>query len=119
MAAPNIVSLSDIRGKTNVANVTIPGSTLVSNPAASNTVYKISSLYISNIDGVSSADVVVRLERGGAGYPIANTVAVPADATLLVIDKNSGVYLEEGDSIYVAASANGDLVAVASYEELG
>ena len=119
MAAPNIVSLSDIRGKTNVANVTIPGSTLVSNPAASNTVYKISSLYISNIDGVASADVVVRLERGGAGYPIANTVAVPADATLLVIDKNSGVYLEEGDSIYVAASANGDLVAVASYEELG
>ena len=119
MAAPNIVSLSDIRGKTNVANVTIPGSTLVSNPAASNTVYKISSLYISNIDGVASADVVVRLERGGAGYPIANTIAVPADATLLVIDKNSGVYLEEGDSIYVAASANGDLVAVASYEELG
>ena len=119
MAAPNIVSLSDIRGKTNVANVTIPGSTLVSNPAASNTVYKISSLYISNIDGVSSAYVVVRLERDGAGYPIANTVAVPADATLLVIDKNSGVYLEEGDSIYVAASANGDLVAVASYEELG
>lgn len=119
MAAPNIVSLSDIRGKTNVANVTIPGSTLVANPSGSNTVYKISSLYVSNIDGVASADVVIRLERGGAGYPIANTVAVPADATLLVIDKNSGVYLEEGDSIYVAASANGDLVAVASYEELG
>lgn len=118
MANPNIVSLSDIRGKTNVANVTFEGSTLVANPSGSNAVYKISSLYVSNIDGVSSADVVVRLERDGTGFPIANTVAVPADATLIVIDKNSGVYLEEGDSIYVAASANGDLVAVASFEEL-
>jgi hypothetical protein len=119
MANPNIISLTDIRGKTNVANVTTITEALVTNSAGSNTVYKISSLYISNIDGVSSADIVVSLRRNDFNYQIANTISVPADASLIVVDKNSGIYLEEGDSLMVQASANGDLVAVASFEELG
>lgn len=118
MATPNIISLTDIRGKTNVANVSITGNVLVENSIGSNSVYKISSLYVANIDGVTSADFSVRLERGGAVYPIANTIAVPADATLLVIDKNSSVYLEEGDSLFIESGTDEDLVAVVSYEEL-
>lgn len=119
MANPNIISLTDIQGKTNVANVTTETLALVTNAAGSNSVYKISTLYISNIDGVSSADIVVSLRRDDFNYQIANTISVPADATLIVVDKNSSIYLEEGDSIMVQASANGDLVAVASFEELG
>jgi hypothetical protein len=119
MAAPNIISLSDIRGKTNVANVTTISTSLVSNNSGSNTVYKISSLYISNIDGVNPSILVdIIFDRNGVGFPIANAVPIPADSTLLVVDKNSGIYLEESDSIFVYASANDSLVAVASYEEL-
>jgi len=117
MAAPNIVNVTSIIAQTAVANVTTTGANLVSNGTSTNQVYKINTLYISNVDGVSSADIIVRLDRPGVkGFAIANTIAVPADATLVVIDKSSGVYLEEGDAIFVQASANGDLVAVASFE---
>ena len=44
--------------------------------------------------------------------------AVPADATLVLIDKNSSFYLEEGDILEGGASANSDLTYTISYEEL-
>jgi hypothetical protein len=47
-----------------------------------------------------------------------NTISVPADSTLSLIDKNSGFYLEEGDNIEAGASANGDLTITISYEDL-
>jgi hypothetical protein len=43
---------------------------------------------------------------------------VPADSSLVVIDKNSALYLEEGDNIEGGASAASDLVITINYEEL-
>jgi hypothetical protein len=43
---------------------------------------------------------------------------VPADSTLVVLDKSSAIYLEENDAIAALASANGDLVIHISYEEI-
>jgi hypothetical protein len=43
---------------------------------------------------------------------------VPADSTLVVLDKASAIYLEENDSIQALASAAGDLVIHVSYEEI-
>jgi hypothetical protein len=43
-------------------------------------------------------------------------VSIPADATLDVISKS--IYLEEGDELRLIASANSDLEAVCSYEEI-
>jgi len=37
---------------------------------------------------------------------------------LLPIDKNMGLYLNEGDILKIQASAAGDLSAVCSYEEI-
>jgi hypothetical protein len=37
---------------------------------------------------------------------------------LVLIDKNSGIYLEEGDILEGGASANGDLTYTINYEEL-
>jgi len=45
-------------------------------------------------------------------------VAVPADSTLIVIGKDSPIYLEEGDQIEAGASASGRLQIIISYEEL-
>ena len=118
MANPNIVNVSDIRGKTAVQSVTTTATPIVSNSAGSNKVFKINSLTIANIDGVNSADITVDLFRGGLAYEIAFTVAVPADSTLVVISKDTSIYLEEGDSLRCTASANGDLDAVCSYEEI-
>ena len=49
---------------------------------------------------------------------IASTIAVPADSTLVVVDKDTGLYLEEGDNIEAGASAASDLVITINYEEL-
>lgn len=118
MAAPNIVNVTTIRGNTAVQNVSTVATNIVANPAASNKVFKINTLLISNIDGVNSADITAEMVRGGAGYDIVFTVAVPADASLVAISKDTSIYLEEGDSIRLTASANGDLQAICSYEEI-
>ena len=82
----------------------------------SNKVLKVNALYVANVDGAVAADISVALYRSGVAYKIAHTVSVPADATLDVINKS--IYLEEGDDLRLTASANSDLEAVCSYEEI-
>lgn len=116
MAAPNIVGVTTILGKTDVQSVTTSATAITTNSAGSGKVYKINSLVISNVDGTNNADVTVDLFRSATAYHLAKTVTVPADATLVVISKDSAVYLEEGDALRCTASADGDLQAVCSYE---
>ena len=118
MAAPNIVNVTTILGKTAVQQVTTSATAIVTNGAASGKVLKVNALYIANVDGASAADISVGLYRSSAStsYEIAHTVSVPADATLDVISKS--IYLEEGDDLRLTASANSDLEAVCSYEEI-
>ena len=114
MAAPNIVNVTTITGKTSVLAVTTSATAIVTNSGSSGQVYKINALYVSNVDGTNNADINVDLYRSSTAYHIAKTVNVPADATLDVISKS--IYLEEGDSLRLTASANSDLEAVCSYE---
>lgn len=116
MAAPNIVNVTTITGKTAVMAVTTSATAIVTNSAASGKVFKINALYISNVDGTNAADITVDIFRSSTAYKIVNTVSVPADSTLDVVSKS--IYLEEGDAIRLTASANSDLEAVCSYEEI-
>lgn len=116
MAAPNIVNVVTITGKTAVQAITTSATAIVTNSAASGKVFKVNALYISNVDGTNNADVTVDLFRSSTAYRIVYTVVVPADAVLDVISKS--FYLEEGDSLRLTASANSDLEAVCSYEEI-
>lgn len=123
MAAPNIVNVTTITGKTTYAALTTTLTTvLLANAASSGKVFKINSIMVSNVDGTNSADVTVDINTAAAGsgtsYALANTIAVPADATLSVIDKTNSFYLEEDKSILGGASANSDLEIVISYEEI-
>ena len=103
-------------GKTAVQAVGISPTDIVTNSASSNKVYKINALYVSNVDGTNAATVNVDIYRSSIAYHIAKTVSIPADATLDLITKS--LYLEEGDSLRLTASAASDLEAVCSYEEL-
>jgi hypothetical protein len=116
MAAPNVVNVTSILGTTDVLNVTTTATAITTNSAASNKLYKINSLIVSNIDGTNNADITVDLFRSSTAYHLASTITVPADATLVVISKDMGIYLQEGDSVRCQASANGDLQAICSYE---
>lgn len=123
MAAPNLVGITTIVGITTFLNLSTTNATvLVSNPSNSNNVYKINSLIVANVDGASSADITVKVHNQAAGigvsFPIASTVAVAADSTLVVLDRASAIYLEENESITVTASAADDLSVVCSYETI-
>ena len=53
-----------------------------------------------------------------ATYRLAYQITVPSKATLVVISKDTSIYLEEGDYINLTASANSYLHGVVSYEEI-
>lgn len=116
MAAPNIVNVATITGKTAVQAVGTSATAIVTNSSGSNKVLKINALYISNVDGTNNAEITVDLFRSSVAYRIAFTVIVPADAVLDVLSK--AIYLEEGDSLRLTAGAANDLEAVCSYEEI-
>ena len=116
MAAPNIVNVATITGKTAVQAVGTSATAIVTNSGSSGKVFKVNALYVANVDGTNSADITVDLFRSSTAYPIASTITVPNDATLDIMSK--AIYLEEGDSLRCTASASGDLVAVCSYEEI-
>lgn len=118
MANPNVFSASALYGKTAGMAVTTSTVAIVTNSASSGKVYKVNSLIVANIDGTNSADVTVSLYKNTTQYKIANTIPVPADASLVVISRDNQVYLEESDSIRLSASANSDLQAVCSWEEV-
>lgn len=114
MANPNIVNVATINGKTDVFALTTVETNLVT--ATANTVFKINTIMISNIDGTNAADVTIKYNDGTNDRAIASTINVPADSTLVVSDKNSAFYLEENEIIKGTASADNDLECLISYE---
>ncbi len=116
MANPDIYNTSSILGKTDVLAVPASPTITAITTCATDKIYKINSLVVPNIDGVNNADITVDLFRASVAYRIASTITVPADSTLVVISKDMGFYLEEGDALRVSASAAGDLQAFCSYE---
>ena len=119
MAAPNILGATSIYGKSVGAAL---GTTLTTTllTCAADKVLKINSIIVSNVDGSSAADASVTFYDSSAtgSYRLASTVTVPADSTLVVLGKDSPIYLEENHSIRGGASANSDLEIVISYEDL-
>ena len=123
MAAPNIVNVTTITGKSNVVSLTDTNATaVVSNAASSGKVFKINSLVVSNVDGTNAADITISYysedDIGGTATEIVSTISVPADASLVVIDKNTSIYLEEDRSIGATAGTANDLKVLVSYEEI-
>tara|TARA_Y100000310_G_scaffold46428_2_gene43143 strand:- start:1919 stop:2284 length:366 start_codon:yes stop_codon:yes gene_type:complete len=120
MANPNIINVGTISGKTVGAALGTVTADIVTNSAASGKIFKINSVYISNIDGTTAASATLTFyDAGGTTtYHLIKTVSVPADSTLIAISKSESIYLEEGDKIAGYADVAGDLEIVISYEEI-
>jgi hypothetical protein len=116
MATPNIRNVTTINGNTATQSVTTSPTSLVSNSVSSNKVYKINTLYISNIDATTTYRVTIDLFRSGVPTRIAANTQIPAATTLDVLSKS--IYLLEGDSIRLTADSANKLEAVASWEEI-
>lgn len=77
---------------------------------------------VANVDGSAAADITINKysqdDLGGTAFAIVSTVSVPADATLIVLDKTTALYLKEDESIGAIAGTASDLVVTASWEEI-
>ena len=123
MAAPNVVNVATITGKTaTVALSTTSATTLVSNAASSGKVFKINMIQIANVDGTNACDVTVDMHSaasgGGTAFSLVATVSVGADSSLVALDKSTAIYLEEDRSITATAGTANDLEVIVSYEEI-
>ena len=121
MANPNIVAVTTINGGTSAAALSTTNATsLVSNAASSSTIVKVNNLFVSNVNGVSAATITVSYNNAAAGagtnYRMAYQISVPANSTLMILDKSGAIYLGENSSLVVQAGTAGYLEVVASYE---
>jgi hypothetical protein len=119
MAAPNLLNPTTATGKIFGLALTTSAQSIITNAAASGTVVRVNALTVANVNGTANADVTVNIVRSvtnSGTYRAAFTVTVPFDASLVVIGKDNFIYLEEGDSLQVLASAGSYLEAVASYD---
>jgi hypothetical protein len=130
MANPNIVNVTTIYGKTTY--LTPSGTSavvLLPNAAASGKVFKINQIVAANVNGSAAVDTTVSIysngavaqgsaPSGGTAYPIVSTVSVPADASLIVTDKTTAIYLEEGNSISVTSGTASGITYSISYEDI-
>lgn len=121
MAAPNLAAPTSITGKTTYLSLANTSeTTLLSNAASSNRAIRVTSLLCVN-NGASAVDATVTLytaASGGTGHRIANTVTVPSKATLVVLGRDSSIWLEEDRRITVTASASNNLAVICGYEEV-
>lgn len=126
MANPNIVNVTAIYGNTSstlISSTADPFATaLVNNVAASGKVYKLNTIIAANIDGSNNYDITIKIfsqdDLGGTGTAIVSTVTVPADGSIVILDKNSSIYLLEDKSIGATAGTASKIVVTCSWEEI-
>ena len=128
MSNPNLLAATTASGTT--AYLTPGGTTalvLIRNAASSGTVLKINQIVAANVSGSSAVNTTVSVytnggvapgsaPSGGTAYPIVSTVSVPANASLIVVDKTSALYLMEDSSISITSGTASGITYTVSYE---
>ena len=117
MAAPNLKQPVTITGKTRLYSVTATLASVLSNGAASGQLLKINVIRAANLtSGTASIDITVF--RSSAHTYVIRTATVAPNTSLVVLDKNEYLYLEEGDALYAKANAVSTIDLTIHYEEV-
>jgi hypothetical protein len=115
MAAPNIVNVTTIFGKTQYQQLTATMSNVITNGATSGNVLKVNDILIANYT-TTSISTNVGIGRGTTVFYIAGNMSVPANSTLVVTAKDVSIYMEEGDYLQANASSATAAQITCSYE---
>jgi hypothetical protein len=115
MAAPNIVNVTTIFGKTQYQQLTTSMANVVTNGSTSGNVIKVNDVLVANYT-TSSIQTNVVVGRGTSVFYLAGNMAVPANSTLVVVAKDSSIYMEEGDYLQANASSATAAQISCSYE---
>ena len=133
MANPNIAALTTIKGNTAYVAPSTTGATtswtydgtttLTGLTPASGTVNKITGLIVSNTTA-SAAYATVGVGNNATfgsatviGY-LAYQISVPANASLIVVDKTTDLYITENQSVGVTSGTGSALTYTAIFEAI-
>ena len=128
MSNPNLLAATTALGTTTYLTPSATSAVvLLPNAAASGQVFKINQIIAANVNGTNAVDTTVSIytngavaqggsPSGGTAFPIASTISVPADASLIVVDKTTQIYLQEGTSITVTSGTASGITYSISYE---
>ena len=116
MANPNLLNLTSVVGESSARTLTTSVNDLVANTASSNKLYRINSILVSNVDGTNAATVSIQFVRVSSIRYIALNINVPAQSSLVLLSKDSPLYLMEDDKLRGNASASLDLSVFISYD---
>lgn len=129
MANPNIVNVTTIYGTTTYFTPTGTSAVvLLPNAASSGKVFKINQIVVANTTG-TAANATVSIytngavaqgsaPAGGTAYPVISAISVPANASLVAVDKTTAIYLMEGTSISITSGTANALTFSISYEDI-
>jgi hypothetical protein len=126
MAAPNIVAVTTITPNTlSITPADTSRNALVAAPSTG-TAYKINQIMVANIDGTAAYDCTVelRLADGTTYRALASTISVPADATLILLDKTTALYLldtsvtGQPSTLWATSGTASKLTFTVSYEAI-
>lgn len=123
MAAPNIVNITSMIGKTDTTNLTTTSATnILENAASSNKVLRVIMVRAVNTDGSNAADITVSLYSaaalGGTATELIQAKEVAINTNLDIITKDAPLYMEEDTSLGATASAANDIKMIVTYEEI-
>lgn len=122
MANPNLFAATSAYGSTSYLIPTgTSATTWTALTPATGTVNKIDNIVASNVTG-SAAAITVSINSatggGGTAYRIAYQISVPANASLIIVDKTTALYVGEGQSIVVTSGTSSAIEMTASYEAI-
>jgi hypothetical protein len=117
MANPNIVAVSTIYGNTSGISVGTSYANVVQNPSSSNTLYKINTVIVTN-SCTATQSVTLQINQAGTNTNISANIGIPSAATVVLLGKDTALYLLENNSLQMNASSAGYITAVASWEQI-
>jgi hypothetical protein len=132
MANPNIVNVTSIYGNTAyvtpsttsaTTSWTYNGSTsLTGLTPAAGTVNRVTQIVVSNTTATAANATVAVANNAtfgsGTAYNIAYQISVPANSTLIVVDKTTSFYVTENQSVGVTSGTASALTYVATFEAI-
>jgi hypothetical protein len=122
MANPNIVNVTSIYGNTTYLIPTgTTATTWTALTPATGTVNKVDNIVAANVTGTAATITVsINSATGGGGTPyrLAYQMTVPANASLIILDKSTTIYVGEGQSIVVTSGTANAIEMTAAYEAI-
>lgn len=115
MAAPNLIGITTVVGKTRADWCTTSLTSILENGSNTSEVLRINSIFVTNV-GLVDVGVSLNFLRSGLGFYLAFNNPIAAGTSTVLMGKDTGIYLEEGDTLRASATASNAVQYVISYE---